>query len=107
MTDLKLDPCKLCGGDAREVPADEFHLSFVVPDDDRDNGVEFNFLHFGGIQCERCGLLLPFHDTGENRLDNIALWNGELCEHDKRPDQECESCAHDRDSDGISDRERL
>lgn len=54
-------------------------------------------------------------ETRENALKLIAeverlraeLAATETCDHGKRQDEECEACAHDRYSDGISDRERL
>lgn len=70
---MNLKPCPLCDAAVREIHAEDFHQSFVIYS--KGGEVEFNLLHFGALQCVKCGLTLPFHDEGENRIENLEFWN--------------------------------
>ncbi len=71
---IVLRPCQLCGGEARFIEAEDFHLSFAIYSGEE---VEHNFLHYGAISCSGCSLTLPFFGSEENKQDNINHWNGE------------------------------
>lgn len=73
-----LKPCPLCDSPARMVHKDDMHLSFAVYDQDEEVGetVEHNFLHYGGVMCTSCCLILPiFSNEPAELVDTVQAWN--------------------------------
>lgn len=77
MSSSKLDPCPLCGSEARVVDKGSYHLSYSYEDESAVSGERCDFWHSYAVICTECDLSLPsmWADQSEELELLAEAWN--------------------------------